>query len=258
MDSFFKLLRKLLKVELPTALSSSGWEEWTTNFKSTRPVAFFLTETLENWCQKLPSISDRWNDFRYYIYYGFSVKSHIIPTGLERGRYHEVHSRLLHGNFQVLVDFVELECASYHARMSETQVKDPFWHHYWFLRFKKWRNQDMGITYLYWCMTLDWPDEKDRHPPQAEQAREVFELYKWWKYDRDKRPDPFEEYNKFSELMDQKYGKDSWFFGEGLTADELKEQSRCFAVAHQIEEDQAKEDDENLHRLINVSRGMWT
>jgi hypothetical protein len=107
-----------------------------------------------------------------------------------RGQYHDTDHIMLYVLFQMLVDFVEIECGSrwgpYHFETNPQKinrvVRDmPVLR--WFLPPS--RNIRQGLHHLRWAMKL-----KDM-PSQAQQARDVFTLYKYWTRTRPARIEPF-------------------------------------------------------------------
>lgn len=145
-------LRKKLKVEKPYALPLGGWEIWENEFKKSRPVAHFLTETL-------PDIFEypaRWtvdpiNNVRYYCRNRWATKTHIMKTGLKPGQWYEFETRVMHGLFNELVDFVEVEKANHMVAWAgkETKAKYamPWWREFWFAHWGEWRCAEAGLDH---------------------------------------------------------------------------------------------------------------
>jgi hypothetical protein len=159
-----------------------------------------------------------------------------------KGKYFEPDVTLLYVNFQILVDYVELECGSiwpavhFESRWQRCHrtIKDlPVLH--WFVRPV--RNARRGLHYLRWEMKI-----KDC-PQQAVYAREMFRLYKWWKHTRTRREDP---YTRFTALGH------NW--ETPLTAKERKILLRCEKLSSRY----TQEDTRNLHALIDIRGGLWS
>lgn len=117
---------------------------------------------------------------------------------------------------------------------------------------------ESGMDSLEWQAKLtgkDWDYEEDdpgyNGPvPQALNAREIIELYKWWKEIRPKRIDP--------------YDASGWnAYSEDKSIDELiethtQEINDMMTMTRSVERDQEDEDTEMLIRLIKVRGAMWT
>jgi hypothetical protein len=264
----FDWLRKsVFKVEKPRALAWGGWAKWDAEFKTTRPVAYFATETLPDWLEKPAQwIIDPIYDATYYLRNRFVRQTHMVHTDLEPGVWHEYETRILHGMFTELVDFVEVEQAWHTCVWDDTarvKYNMPWWRDNWLVYWHEWRCPAAGIDYLKWCMTLDDPalPVHDRNSSQAEHAREVLTLYTWWKDIRATRRDEYEEagFTEFNDRMAAKYGRlDFDPDDRKLTAQERKEKRSIYDRVHEIEEARHQEDEAMMIRLIKIRRGLWT
>jgi hypothetical protein len=171
-------ITKYFDLEKPAFLGWDEWGQWRSDTKSTRPFAYFVMET----------IPDKFDDvkrfvlkpieiIRSFVHYRFINRYHILDTGLGPG-YWDGDSRLLHGAFNLLVDFVEVDKAWMNSIWNtETQHKIPWYCRTW-IRFKKYRSAESSIEYLKWEMTLT----DSLHQKHA--AEEIWILYNWWKYAR--------------------------------------------------------------------------
>lgn len=264
----FNWLRKsVFQIEKPYALPWGGWEKWNQETKSNRPFAYWITETLPDLLEKPAGlIVDPLFDLAYYLRNRFVRQSHIIHTKLELGKWHELETRLLHGMFNELVDFVEIEQAWHHCiwdQESRKKYKMPWWRGYWFLYWKEWRCPQAGIDYLKWCMTLDDPKlpKHDQNYSQAEHARELMILYTWWKDIRPLRKDVYEEsgFAEYSDRIAAKYGELPFDPDDKkITSQERREKRNIFDRAHELERARENEDEEMMIRLIKIRRSLWT
>jgi len=158
----------------------------------------------------------------------------IHHKGFGKGRYHDADYIMLFVMFQMLVDFIEIEC-SYSNHSSRHLFTTPWEKCYEWLRnipVLHWflspvRNARRGLHRLRWEMTLDRAEYPS--PQQAQSARELFRLYKFWVHDRPRRKNPF----------------DGSLKGKYLKIVEL-------------EDSYDKEDEEMLHLLIKNRRCLWT
>lgn len=264
----FTWLRKsVFKIEKPRALAWGGWAKWDNELKASRPVAYFATETLPDWLEKPAQWTiDPVYDATYYLRNRFVRQTHMVHTDLEQGVWHEYETRILHGMFTELVDFVEVEQAWHTCMWDEKARKKhqmPWWRDNWLFYWHEWRCPEAGIEYLQWCMTLDDPalPVHDRNPSQAEHAREVLTLYTWWKDIRTTRRDEYEEagFTEFNDRMAAKYGRlDFDPDDKQLTAQERKEKHTIYTRVHEIEEARHQEDEAMMIRLVKIRSGLWT
>lgn len=172
--------------ETPFALEMDGWDKFYREYKGQHPVKYFVWKLIpEKWgrgCQIVKNA--HWN-----LHHRFDPRHryNIVRTGLKPG-YYDSDTRMIHACFQLLVDFVEKECAG---------------------------------------ESIDW----EWNESHSAAWKEIQSLYNWWKNERPTRDE-----------------KDPYVAGN----DESVRASIAFDDANE------KEDQENLHRLINVRRMMWT
>jgi hypothetical protein len=250
-------IRSYLDLQKPYALGFKEWDKWHEKTKSARPVAYFLSETLPGFCKDVSEIiTDPIHKTRYWIRTRTVDKYHVIKTGLAPG-YQDAGTRILHGNFSLLVDYVEVELAWMNVVFDKEKFKKvPWWSKGW-LRFKSFRNKELGLDHLRWEMTLDSPSvpASDRNPVQAARAKEVWELYHWWKHIRPTRPDPHDasgwsewcESKPFSDLLDDE-----------KTPEEQTKVRNMINRSREIEEKYSQEDEDMLIRLIKIRESLWT
>jgi hypothetical protein len=159
---------------------------------------------------------------------------------------------LLCANFQILVDFVELELPQFNRFCGlDTQKHD--WLYYlpffsWYIDKK--RNPRAGIEHLEWAMGLEDCTDQSFH------ATEQLDLYLWWTKVRPARVDPFDE------VPENHLGIRD-LFSEGTDLTDLQREQReaymtAIRKAGEIEEQYEEEDTKQLIRLMKVRRGLWT
>jgi hypothetical protein len=166
------------------------------------------------------------------------------------------------------VDFVEIELAWWNIAWSGSEERRkyqaPFWATGWF-RWRSWRSPESGIDNLKWQMSLtnDWLDDErpDRHKPsqQAEKAKEILELYTWWKEVYPKRPDPY-EVSGWSEYCERKREKGSLFFDEdddNPNVEKIDTQPMLDKIT-ELEAQYEQEDTDMMIRLIKIRQSLWT
>jgi len=261
------LRQSVFQIDKPRALAWGGWTKWEAELKARRPIAYFVAETLPAWLEKPAEWTiDPIYDASYYLRNRFVRQTHMVHTDLQKGVWHEYETRILHGMFTELVDFVEVEQA-WHTCVWDEKAREkhnmPWWRDNWLFYWREWRCAGAGIDYLQWCMTLDDPalPAHDRNPSQAEHAREVMTLYTWWKDIRATRPDEYTEagFTEFNDRMAAKYGQLEFDPDDKkLTPQERQEKRAIYDRVHEIEEARHQEDEAMMIRLIKIRRGLWT
>jgi hypothetical protein len=251
---------------MPSRGTSKEWRDYKTINKKNHPIVFYITDTLLGYIQDvLFWPATKYRDVQYYIVNRFVMKDHYLPTRLIPGEYHEIDARMLHGLFETLVDFVEIEKA--HMQLwSEEKNYDlynvPAWYRFRLTRWSKFRCAKAGIDYLTWESTLvynsEYGVERDdakygTFTDQALKAREILRLYYWWKA-RHLRPDPMEA-SGWNELFKDKTVSDLF---DDLDAEESKERRDPYDKMSEIEEKYYQEDTDKMKELVDIRRGLWS
>lgn len=258
----FRSIIDKLRIDKPLALQWHEWEEWEARMRAERPFAYWLNETVPDFLKDIKKgIISLINDARYAIRVRVFDRYHVIHTRLKPG-YHDCDERMLHGMFNLLVDYVEVEKAWMHVvfdKEERRKRKHPWWSLGW-TRFKSFRDPDAGLAHLRWESSLDDPNlpANERSPSQAASAREILELYQWWKGIRPWRPDPMDA-SGWSDYCDQKRKSGRHMLDMRHDTPEDAALSReILDLNHDIEEEQHREDEEMLMRLIKIRRSLWT
>lgn len=270
-SKIFNWLRTKLGVTKPYALELGKWDEWRDEFRKNKPVVFWLTETLPDLLEKpAEKIVDPLYDAKCYIRNRWITKSHALTSNLKKGEYYEFDTRMLHCLFDELVNFVEIEKAHLQVVFCGDKEKHkkynmPWWNSKSWLRWGQWRSAEAGIDYLKWeiSITLNqdygvYPSDPEWGKPtgQAKAAKEILDLYTWWKVDRPARPSAddlsgwTEHYNK--EMIDSSTGKFNW------NRKRSKKERQILARHRRIERRYDREDQEMMIRLIKISSSLWT
>lgn len=200
-----------------------------------------------------------------YIRYRTYDKYNIIKIHSLTPNYYDTDTRLLHGMFDLLVDFIEVEKAHMNMVFSEEFRNQNFFKREWYWlrqRFIDLRNRTSGMEYL------DWEINQSECLDQAECAKEQKELYIWWKDIRPNRGDPM-DLSGWSEFCD-KYRNKLWIFKpcednpgfselvDSLTPEEKEEEKQILEKCWKIENAQNQEDEDMLIRLIKIRQSLWT
>jgi len=215
------------------------------------------------------------SDIKWWVLHRTVDRYNVIKIRSLKPGYYDTDDRLLHGMFQLLVDYVEEElgCRQYWFDDSKEIIKSwpklkrfKHWLVYWIPLahyFVDQRFKDLGLLGVEFYRQYE-----DEQFPEASQhwkdfGNEVYELYIWWTEVRPNRPDSM-DVSGWSELCDRyplKFEKtsDGNFYKAKRYSDEAEaEMSVAAKKTHEIDEQYEKEDEEMLIRLIKVRRGMWT
>lgn len=267
-SKFADLIRGTKK---PDCLTSIEWRDWEKQSQESHPIRYWIAETaLDKIRNFIFWPIDKLYQIKYYLVNRYITKTHALTSSLKRGEWHEFDSRILHCLFDELVNFVEVEQAWFHLVFDEEKRKayDTSWTSFGWLRTRTWRCPQAGLDHLEWASNLvvdeSWGvDQSDPKygtlTDQALTAREVLELYHWWKNVRPNREDPYDK-SGWSDLCEQRREKypDVIMSCELETEEESEESRISLENLRKIEEDYDREDEEMLIRLIKIRRSLWT
>jgi hypothetical protein len=247
----FTKIQRWMNYNPPGALSAEGWDAFNAEFEEMAPIRFFISKNFKR--TFIWPFTRRTSAIRDWIRYRTTEKHHVLLTGLEPG-YEELSKKMLHVNFNLLKDFVEVDRA-WHSYIWSEEKKSAAWTRYipFYDPNRNFRRPDLGVKHLEWESTLDDPSlpPHEQSPTQAIQAREVLELYNWWITTRPARhvpePPPLradDSSSLFSSVMRnspeyvvyKKYMKD------------MEKKERAWT----------REDDKMLIRLIRIRHGLWS
>lgn len=191
--------------------------------KLSKRIYYFLT-------RRIPR---RLSDLKWWILHRTICRYNRIEIPSLSPGYYDKDTQMLHGMFDLLSDYVECELASTQLGMNREKYKIP-----WYMSFERYTHKhgkELGLQWLDWEMNLRMELDENGCPTvgdlqvkhentQGWCAKEVKELYLWWKEGRDKRENPWN-------------GKEYSF---------------------EIEEKNNKEDTEMLVRLVKIRGSLWT
>ncbi len=249
----------------PGAATAKGWGQWRRTAKVAHPIRYWIAEEGLDLVQNaIYWPADKLNDIRYYINNRWVTRSHACtahPRDIKPGSWSDVGNRFLPCLFNELVDFVEVETAWHHVLWDEAERKKfepPWWRRGW-LRWRAWRCPAAGIAHLEWASTLTFVDKKgvERPTGQAVGAKEILDLYYWWKEERPNRPDPY-EVTGWSEHCSKTYRKDDPLGEDDETPKDRRNVSRMLKEISKLEKQYDQEDERMLIRLIKVRDSLWT
>lgn len=275
-----KFANWLRGTDKPGAHTGKGWDNWHKIAKKSHPIRYWLAEEGLDMIQNaLWYPMDKLYDLKYYINNRWVTRTHCLtasPDLIKRGKWCDVGNRFLPCLFGELVDFVEIETAWSNVawdKKAREKYNAPFYSWGWF-RWRTWRSAEAGIEHLKWAMTLtneEWlaDDQKQLAEPtgQALAAREILELYTWWKEVYPNRKDPH-DLSGWSAWCDRRREKlkdededsrlSALFSSDDDTEEEQAETRRILELCGQIEKEQQQEDEQMMFRLIKVRNHLWT
>ena len=255
----------------PGAMTMDGWNEWKDESKKKHPVRYWIAEELFDWVQNVVYWpADKLNDIRYYINNRWVTRAHALtahPRDIKPGEWRDVGNRFLPCLFNELVNFVEVEQAWHYVLWDDDTTKlynPPWWRKGW-LRWRAWRCPEAGIAYLEWASNLTGasngllPGHKHYNTPtpQAVAAKEILELYYWWKEEYPHRPDPHDA-SGWTEYCRLREANGGLFSSKGDTKELNKMRDQALKLSTQIERRYAREDEQMMIRLIKVRESLWT
>lgn len=206
------------------------FKDWRQSFETDHPIVYWITEEGFDIAQDIVYfIPDVYHNVYAKLHNIFISKTHVIPTDLPLGQWQECSTRIEHGLFYLVVDFVEGEKAHMHSwslEEGEKPIKDK---------------REAGLAYLDWEISLG-----DESPHQAKAAQELKDLYLWIKDVYPNRPDPYD-----SEIWDE-YERAS----EAATTRE--EKRKALEDHYQKERAQIDEVTEKLVQIVRLRETMWT
>ena len=258
------------------AKTGKGWYDWEKAAKETHPIRYWIAEEGLDYIQQfIYYIPDKIHAVKYYINNRWVTRTHALTAharDIKPGQWQDVGNRFLPCLFNELVDFVEVESAWSHIAWGNKEARakynPPFYASGWW-RWRTWRCPQAGLDHLDWAMTLtnsDWCDPTDpnynKPTSQAENAKELKELYTWWTVTYRNRPDPHDAsgWTAWCRSEEDEEGNHPiWKLGsENKTPAELEESRKILDRCHEIEAAYEKEDEEMLIRLIKIRNSLWT
>lgn len=227
----------------PYSLQLHEWDEWKDKQKKERPIRYWLSDTLLDKLQDFFYFPyDVYSNVKSYVSNRWIDKTHYLKTGLKPGRYYELDTRILHGLFNELVDYVEIELASIAK-----------WNTYKTYTFKNGRCVEAVLDYFKDAEdTVEKTRRKIAEQPKTspfysslmdslafdeqhlEQTSQIKELYEWWTKIRPLRDDPY------------------------LTISEETHGEKWVQLIESVLNDQYNEDTSMLIKLIKIRDRLWT
>jgi hypothetical protein len=216
----------------PFALEWDKWEEWHKEAKGKRPFRHWLAEEGLDKLQNIVMFpADVYGSIKSYARNRWIDKIHCLNTGLKPGNYYDLDHRIIHGLFNELVIFVEVELAHLSKLIEDKKFK-----------FENGRSVEAAYDYFDWAQSLK---ENGKPTPQAKAAKKIQKLYEWWTIERPNRPDP---------AVASRYDAADKILGGKLKKKEKESLERMLEIEQKYED----EDTKMLVELIKIRHNLWT
>jgi len=230
--------------EKPFALEWGAWEEYYDDLKKRKPFRYWFTEVfLKNLQNIVYYPYDLCTEVRIYIRNRWIDKTHYLKTGLIPGKYYDFDYRLMHGMFNELVDFVEIELALNMKWSNETNKK---------YSFKNGRCIEAANDYFKWANNLKIKNESGKIvlSDQAKSSRKIQKIYEWWKNKRPNRVNPMEK-SGWSKIYDN-------IESNGFKIKPPKNSHVYYSKLLKIEDSYNQEDEDMMIELIKIRQHLWS
>lgn len=231
----------------PGALTSEAWDAFNLEFKKNAPIRYWFDNDFRK--VFVYPVTRIYDSLTNWVRCRTIDRYHVLTTGLPPG-YQDHDNIILHANFNLLKNFVEVDTAI-RTYWSESNTSWCSRHVPLYHTFYPFRRPDLGIKHLEWASTLDDPalPPYEQSPQQAVYARELLVLYMWWINIRPtriiksiERP-TFEGYEPFSLSLPNCDETDAYYAA-------LAAEDKQLEAWHD-------EDDAMLIRMMKIRRGMW-
>lgn len=147
------------------------YEAWQKSVKRKYPVRHFFNSTLYYFIR---GIDRQIKEAIWWVRYRTINRNHVIKASTLEPGWHDRDQRMLHVNFQILVDFVELELGRKEWKFPSLSRRDP----------------KSGLESLDWEIN-DEECKRGPKPTQADIAEMKKFLYLWWTVTRAQRIEPW-------------------------------------------------------------------
>ncbi len=242
--------KKRLFPDMPDAASMEEWEVWNNNAKKSK-LKWFFADTIPSWFSV--TFSYRYTNFTSKLKSKYIRKHNLIRiNSLKDDEWYNTDTRMMHGMFGLLVDFVELEKAHMQVIFSEEDAPR-------YMRKANYRNGDLGLKYLDWEISLG----KEGGMNQSKNAKQIKALYLWWKYERPLRTELMDVKGSMgistNEFYSDTYDDAISFTALGRKIDKNPELYKDVNEAYNnAEKKYEKEDEQMLTKLIKIRKSLWT
>jgi hypothetical protein len=231
-----RIVKKKLNIKAPYALSGCDWMEYESWLKENHPFVWWFEHKFMDKVQDLFCYAPKHlSAIKYYLKNRFIRETHNLQTNLKKGEYHEIDNRIIHGLFNTLVIFVEVEVANFHKKLNRDKKE-----------YAGFNNVDHAMAYFKFQIEQSEVVESHKNEHQ-----EIIDLYEWWTKTRPSRVDPFEAFPTDKDYLPGWCDKD-------ISDEEKEENYKRYESIAALEKEYQQEDEDMMIRLIKVRQWMWT
>jgi len=245
--------RKWMNFNPPSSAGMDGWNEFEDEFRKKAPVRYVIKYFI---VLKIGSFFSSLSHIAWAIRYRTVRKYHLVNTKLNPG-YHEIDTRMLHANFELLVDYVEIECANMAQIIDKHKlIAERGWKHSCLsqmIKVKEFRSRKLGMKHLEWETTLADTSltVNSCSPEQAARAVQIIILYTWWKDVYPYR----EEIQSPDSSINLNILSKKW---KNANPEMSKKVDQWTRDTWRQEQDWDEEEEEMLIALMKIRKGLWT
>jgi hypothetical protein len=250
-----------------------SYTEWKEEFKTNRPITYWLTETMPKYYSVLlDKLGEGWYEVKDKLGNFLIHRSDRWKTGISRWDYESADELMLQVNFEQYVEFVETVLAHRYINTmvhrnhkiapdgeeSKKWIKiDKAADRYPWLHFKKYRNKEYALQYFHLQMAIP----RDDYTPDDEIQRlcRAMCLYVWWTQVRPNRGTADEKsgLRAFRDRITAQYGDNEVWSYSKLTKDEQDEYRKLMNADDDLERKWLNEDTDMLVLLVKERLNLW-
>jgi hypothetical protein len=259
------LADRLRGTSKPYAATGDEWASWHREAQERHPFRYWLAETgLRRAQNAIYWPSEKLDECHTYIRNRWVDRAHALtahPHHIRPGNCCDLDRKMLHCLFDALVDHVEIERAGMQVLFENDKKSNYEWTRP--SLFSRRRSRAAGLDYLTWeCGLIHDEDsgtssddpEYGNPTIQAEAAREIIDLYKWYTEVRPVRPNPYDE-SGWSAYCEDKRRRGIDFLETDPKEDEW-DVSGMLAEIRRLSEAHEAEDDTMLTRLVRIRKSL--
>jgi hypothetical protein len=249
------------------------YKEWKEEFKTNRPITYWLTEILPKYYSfLLDKVDDKWYDVKDKLGNFLIHRADRWKTGVSRWDYETADELMLQVNFEQYVEFVE---SVYSHRYINTMVhrnrkadpggvEEKKWvkidkaaDRYPWLHWKKYRNSEYALQYLHLQMAIPHDDYTPRD--EIQRLCRAMCLYVWWTQVRPNRGSSEEKsgLKAFRDRITAQYGEEDKWSYSALTKEQQEEYSKLMHADDDLERKWLNEDTDMLVLLVKERLNLW-
>jgi hypothetical protein len=247
-----KLADRIRGTKKPRALGLQEWNAWHLHAYTAHPVRYWVAEILLDRIQRVVTFPERVvSKIAFDLRTRFITRDHILATRLPTGSPEDVSTRILHGSFEALRDYVEVDLAWRWAwsRAPGDTVKPPPRHSRWIYPLSRWRSVEAGLAHLHWWARVEKEQQEEELTDTAgaeaisgpDIPLEILSLYEWWTSERPLRSDPYDPVPPLDPDHDI------------FSLDEMSLDKDAYVAVDAIFERYRRQDEKMMVRLIRIA-----